>query len=88
MVWPLQAPLLDAMKMSDLTAATTRPHKAEHRTTFRSRYQAYFETLAAAQGGGDGVDTAVRPVLYHSVLGIKEEEMTMTMKSKKSTAPV
>ncbi|KPI90869.1 putative calpain-like cysteine peptidase putative cysteine peptidase Clan CA family C2 [Leptomonas seymouri] len=92
LISPLQALMVDAAKVWEpAAAATTRPVKAENRAKFRASYQAYFEAMAAqktaagAHGGGDGCDTAVRPVVYHSVLGIREDEMAVSVKAKKST---
>ncbi|KPA84618.1 putative calpain-like cysteine peptidase putativecysteine peptidase Clan CA family C2 [Leptomonas pyrrhocoris] len=99
LVWPLQAPLFDAMKTCDPAAApATRSVKAERRARFRTSYQTYFEAMAAQKataatqsrgsGGGDSADAATRPVVYHSLLGIKEEDLSMTLRTKKSAPAV
>lgn len=94
-VRPLQAPLFETMKAWDPAVATTRPQKAEHHASFRASYQSFFEAIAAGKassaapsGSADGVDTAAQPVVYHSLLGMKEEDVAMALKSKKPTAVV
>jgi hypothetical protein len=92
---PLQAPLLNAMRVWEQAAAstaTTRPAKGERRARFRTSYQSYFETAAAqkavtaGQGSGEGGDATARHVVYHSLLGLKEEDTAVGQKSRKMTA--
>lgn len=93
-VWPLQAPLLEAMKVWDSATPMARPLRGEHRMKFRASYQTYFEAAAAvkatavSQSSTEVLEPAVRPVVYHSLLGIKEEDVSVALKSKKSTAVV
>ncbi|KAK7199702.1 hypothetical protein NESM_000016000 [Novymonas esmeraldas] len=88
---PLRRPLVEATENCDLAQAQSRVLKSEAQLRFKRSVHAFFEAAAeqkavkAAAASGE-VGGIALPIVYHSLLGAKEEELCASLKSRKSFA--
>ncbi|KAI5687502.1 Calpain family cysteine protease [Leishmania braziliensis] len=86
MLLPLRRPLTEASGSWDLALAPARVAKSENQARLKGSFHAYFEAMAeqkAANGDASGV---ALPLVYHSLLGGKEEDLGASFKLRRSIA--
>ncbi|CBZ29484.1 putative calpain-like cysteine peptidase [Leishmania mexicana MHOM/GT/2001/U1103] len=83
---PLRRPLTEASESWDLALSQARVAKSESQAQLRSSFHAYYEAMVEQRAvSGDMSGTAV-PIVYHSLLGLKEEELGVSLRSTKPLA--
>ncbi|GET91430.1 calpain-like cysteine peptidase, putative [Leishmania tarentolae] len=81
---PLRRPLAEASESWDLVLAQARCSKSENQAQLRSSFYAYYETMVEQKATGGDMSGKGTPIVCHSLLSLKEEELGMLMRPTKS----
>ncbi|KAG5496158.1 hypothetical protein JKF63_02459 [Porcisia hertigi] len=87
MILPMNRPLIEASESWDSSVTLARLAKSENQSLLKNSFQAYFLAMAEKKGRENAETTGTTPPLvFHSLLGAKEEDPGSLLKPKKSSA--
>ncbi|CBZ36833.1 calpain-like cysteine peptidase, putative [Leishmania donovani] len=80
----MRRPLAEASESWDLALGQARVAKSESQAQLRSSFHAYYEAMVEQKAASGDMSSIAVPVVYHSLLGLKEEDLGVSLRPTKS----
>ncbi|CAG9580121.1 conserved hypothetical protein [Leishmania major strain Friedlin] len=80
----LRRPLADASESWDLALGQARVAKSESQAQLRSGFHAYYEAMVEQKAASGDTSGIAAPIVYRSLLSLKEEELGVSLRPTKS----